>query len=118
MSSTSLRDPTAESSPTRRSRLAPPASLDGKVVALMDIGKSRGVEFLDRLEGGRACSGEGREGIMQETEAINAVIGNDQIRFEWQNFSRQAVDTMAKIISRDSSIDDFHSAPGMKVFLD
>lgn len=50
MSST-LRDPTAETSPTRRARLAPPASLDGKTVALMDIGKSRGKEFLDRLEG-------------------------------------------------------------------
>ena len=46
-----LRDPTAETSPTRRARLAPPASLDGKVVALMDIGKARGAEFLDRLEG-------------------------------------------------------------------
>ncbi len=46
-----LRDPTAESSPVRRPRLAPPTALDGKVVALMDIGKSRGVEFLDRLEG-------------------------------------------------------------------
>ena len=51
MSRTTLRDPTAESAPQRRPRLAPPASLDGKVVALMDIGKSRGVEFLDRLEG-------------------------------------------------------------------
>ena len=49
--STKLRDPTAETSPTRRARLAPPPSLDGKVVALMDIGKSRGAEFLDRLEG-------------------------------------------------------------------
>lgn len=49
--SLTLRDPTAETSPTRRARLAPPPSLDGKVVALMDIGKSRGVEFLDRLEG-------------------------------------------------------------------
>ena len=49
--STKLRDPTAESLPTRRARLAPPASFDGKTVALMDIGKSRGVEFLDRLEG-------------------------------------------------------------------
>lgn len=48
---TKLRDPTAETSPSRRARLAPPASLDGKVVALMDIGKSRGQEFLDRLEG-------------------------------------------------------------------
>jgi hypothetical protein len=46
-----LRDPTAETSPTRRPRLAPPSSLDGKTVALMDIGKSRGKEFIDRLEG-------------------------------------------------------------------
>jgi hypothetical protein len=46
-----LRDPTAESSPVRRPRLAPPSSLDGKTVALMDIGKSRGKEFIDRLEG-------------------------------------------------------------------
>ena len=46
-----LRDPTAESAPVRRPRLAPPASLDGKSVALMDIGKSRGKEFIDRLEG-------------------------------------------------------------------
>jgi len=47
---TKLRDPTAETSPTRRARLAPPPSLDGKTVALMDIGKSRGKEFIDRLE--------------------------------------------------------------------
>ena len=46
-----LRDPTAESSPARRARLAPPSSLEGKTVALMDIGKSRGKEFIDRLEG-------------------------------------------------------------------
>src|SRR5262245_41160660 len=46
-----LRDPTAESSPVRRPRLAPSGSLDGKTVALMDIGKSRGKEFIDRLEG-------------------------------------------------------------------
>jgi hypothetical protein len=52
-----LRDPTAETSPTRRERLAPPPSLDGKVVALMDIGKSRGKEFIDRLEGHFAAAG-------------------------------------------------------------
>ncbi|MBM3650238.1 MAG: hypothetical protein FJX11_20870 [Alphaproteobacteria bacterium] len=46
-----LRDPTAESASVRRSRLAPPPSLDGRTVALMDIGKSRGGEFIDRLEG-------------------------------------------------------------------
>ena len=51
MQASKLRDPTAETSPTRRARLAPPASLDGQVVALMDIGKSRGKEFIDRLEG-------------------------------------------------------------------
>ena len=50
-SQTKLRDPTAESSPVRRARLVPPPSLDGKTVALMDIGKSRGAEFIDRLEG-------------------------------------------------------------------
>jgi hypothetical protein len=46
-----LRDPTAESAPVRRARLSPPPSLDGKTVALMDIGKARGAEFIDRLEG-------------------------------------------------------------------
>lgn len=45
-----LRDPTAETSGTRRSRLAPPPSLAGQSVALLDIGKSRGNEFIDRLE--------------------------------------------------------------------
>ena len=50
-SMTTLRDPTGETAPTRRARLAPPSSLDGRTVALMDIGKSRGAEFIDRLEG-------------------------------------------------------------------
>ena len=45
-----MRDPTAESAGTRRSRLAPPRSLEGKTIALLDIGKSRGNEFIDRLE--------------------------------------------------------------------
>jgi hypothetical protein len=45
-----MRDPTAETLGTRRQRLAPPPSLDGKVVALLDIGKMRGDEFIDRLE--------------------------------------------------------------------
>jgi len=50
MSMTTLRDPTAETSPARRARLVPPPSLDGKVVALMDIGKNGGKVFLDQLE--------------------------------------------------------------------
>ena len=45
-----LRDPTAESASTRRARLAPPPMLAGQTVALFDIGKSRGNEFIDRLE--------------------------------------------------------------------
>jgi hypothetical protein len=51
MTHVKLRDPTAESAPVRRPRLAPPPSIDGRTVALMDIGKSRGAEFIDRLEG-------------------------------------------------------------------
>lgn len=47
---TLLRDPTAESASTMRARKAPLDSLDGKKVALMDIGKMRGDEFIDRLE--------------------------------------------------------------------
>ena len=45
-----LRDPTAELAGTRRARLAPPAALADKTIALLDIGKMRGSEFIDRLE--------------------------------------------------------------------
>jgi len=45
-----LLDPTAEAASAIRVRSAPPASLAGKTVALMDIGKMRGDEFIDRLE--------------------------------------------------------------------
>ena len=45
-----LHDPTAELTSSIRPRLAPPASLDGKTVALLDIGKPRSDEFLDGLE--------------------------------------------------------------------
>lgn len=46
----SLLDPTAEREAVMRARLAPPESLEGRTVALLDIGKSRGNVFLDRLE--------------------------------------------------------------------
>jgi hypothetical protein len=49
-SDTFMRDPTSESEGTRRARLAAPRSLDGKTVALLDIGKMRGDEFIDQLE--------------------------------------------------------------------
>ena len=47
---TLLRDPTAEAASTMRVRRAPLESLEGKTVALMDIGKMRGDEFIDRME--------------------------------------------------------------------
>jgi hypothetical protein len=44
-----LLDPTAESDPLSRSRLARPDSLEGLTVGLFDISKARGNVFLDRL---------------------------------------------------------------------
>ena len=45
-----MRDPTAETASMLRERVAPLTSLEGKTIALMDIGKMRGDEFIDRLE--------------------------------------------------------------------
>jgi len=45
-----LHDPTAELSSIQRARRTPPAALNGKTVALFDIGKTRSDEFLDSLE--------------------------------------------------------------------
>lgn len=47
---TVLLDPTAETSPALRQRRAPPPTLEGRTIALLDIGKARGNVFLDRLE--------------------------------------------------------------------
>lgn len=44
-----LLDPSNETKPAERAVLARPASLDGQVVALLDIGKARGDVFLDRI---------------------------------------------------------------------
>ena len=41
-----MRDPTAETSPVKRARRAPPKSLEGLTVGLFDIGKTRTPEFL------------------------------------------------------------------------
>jgi hypothetical protein len=46
---TVLLDPTSERSPTIRPRLARPESLDGLTVGILDIAKSRGDVFLQRL---------------------------------------------------------------------
>jgi hypothetical protein len=45
-----LRDPTAETASELRARKAPLETFRGNTVALMDIGKMRGDEFIDRLE--------------------------------------------------------------------
>lgn len=45
-------DPTSEREVAQRARLDRPASLDGKVVGLLDITKPRGDVFLDRVEAG------------------------------------------------------------------
>jgi hypothetical protein len=45
-----MRDPTAETASDLRARTAPLANLADQTIALMDIGKMRGDEFIDRLE--------------------------------------------------------------------
>jgi len=45
-----LLDPTGERSVPHREPLPRPASLDGHVIALLDISKPRGDVFLDQLE--------------------------------------------------------------------
>ena len=45
-----MRDPTAETSPVKRPRVRPPASLEGLTIGLFDIGKTRSDEFLDQVE--------------------------------------------------------------------
>ena len=45
-----LRDPTSETAPVQRARRAPPASLSGITIGLLDIGKTRSDEFLDCLD--------------------------------------------------------------------
>ena len=49
-STVTLHDPTSETAPATRPRCQTPASLEGRTVALFDIGKSRADEFLDHLE--------------------------------------------------------------------
>jgi len=45
-----LVDPTSETVPAQRPRVARPESLVGKTVGLLDISKPRGNVFLDRLD--------------------------------------------------------------------
>ncbi len=50
MSTVMLRDPTAEAAAAERERKRAPADLAGRTVGLLDIGKMRGAEYIDRLQ--------------------------------------------------------------------
>ena len=50
--STILLDPTSETSPARRSRVARPENLSGLTVGILDISKPRGDVFLDCIDDG------------------------------------------------------------------
>jgi len=45
-----MRDPTAETAPTMRERVPPPADLKAATIGLLCISKERSEEFLDRVE--------------------------------------------------------------------
>ena len=45
-----MRDPTAENASTKRTRVAPLASLEGRTIGLFDIGKTRTDEFFNQVE--------------------------------------------------------------------
>ena len=50
MSGLEVLDPTGEREPAARQRVARPASIEGRRIALLDISKARGNVFLDRIE--------------------------------------------------------------------
>lgn len=45
-----MHDPTAETAPAMRARVAPPQDLSGAVIGLLSISKERSDEFLDTVE--------------------------------------------------------------------
>lgn len=69
-----LRDPTAETAPTLRSRLQPPVSLAGLTVALLDIGKARGNEYVDRLRELFSASGIATRSYKKPTNTRTAPV--------------------------------------------
>ena len=78
-----LLDPTAERAPARRQRVRPPDTLEGKTVALLDIGKARSAPFLDELE------------------ALLRARGAAVKRYEKPTFTRTAPIDLAQAIARD-----------------
>ena len=70
--STTLLDPTSERSGGMRSRTAPPPSLNGLTIGLLDINKRQGDKFLDRLEARFGEHGIKVERFAKETFAKKA----------------------------------------------
>lgn len=64
-----LRDPTSETTSTQRPRREPLATFAERTVALLDIGKMRGDEFVDRLETNFASLGIGTRRYRKPTNA-------------------------------------------------
>jgi len=62
-----MLDPTAELSPVRRARRAPPAQLAGATIGLLSISKERSNEFLDRVEHLLAARGLNVERFIKPT---------------------------------------------------
>lgn len=84
--SVTLLDPTSERSGAMRQRHAPPSSLEGLTVGLLDISKGRGDVFIDRLE---ALFGE--RGIKVE-------------RFAKPTFAKQAPDEVTAALAERCDI--------------
>ena len=64
-----LHDPTSELSPVMRPRRTPPPELDGKTIALLDIGKIRSDEFLDYVDARLADRGHS---VLRTAKPTNA----------------------------------------------
>lgn len=73
---TTLHDPTGETTPAVRPRRPPPDELDGRVVALQGIGKARTEEFLDHVE--RRLNARGIETI-RSNKPTNARTASPEI---------------------------------------
>jgi hypothetical protein len=73
-----LRDPTAEVASELRPRTKPLDSFSGKTVALMDIGKMRGDEFIDRLE--QLCKDRGISTLRYKKPTNTRVAPREMIK--------------------------------------
>jgi hypothetical protein len=73
-----LRDPTAETASELRSRAKPLESFGKKTVALMDIGKMRGDEFIDRIE--QLCKERGISTLRYKKPTNTRVAPREMIR--------------------------------------